>query len=587
MNKVLLILAIISILVFSSCAWVGSENNENNGNSTTSTKKDDWVFKPEKDDFDFMVPMPGINDGALSFAVTKEANIGFSVGGAKDINNFRQNIKEGFLPISSDITYEGLFYGYYFDTGATKECTSLFCPSYSRAKSLDPINQEEKHFLSVGLNSGIKESDFKRKKLNLVIVLDISGSMGSSFDSYYYDRFGNRKNINKESSSSRRSKMEIANRAVESLIDHLKDDDRLGIVVFDHEAYMAKPISKISEVDIDAIKKHILDLTPQGGTNMEEGMELGTKILKELEYDFKEEYDNRIIFITDAMPNTGDDSGYGLSSMFTKNSENGIYTTFIGVGVDFNTELVEKIIKTKGGNYYSVNSEEEFRKTMDEGFDYMVSPIVFDLKLELKGEGFEIEKVYGSPDADASTGELMFVSTLFPSKTEDGEVKGGLVLIQLKKTGEEENMQLKVSYKDINGKTYTEEENIDFKDTEEEFYENTGIRKGILLTRYANLMKSWVLDERLKDSEEDYDIKKCPIIDDKRGIYPPEHPFFPECFYWIELGEWERQSIKLNIDDHYKNLFEEFAKYFKTEMEEIGDSSLKQELEIIESLIGE
>jgi len=105
-----------------------------------------------------------------------QENIGFSVGGAKDTNNFRENIKNDYLPIPTDITYEGLFYDYYFDTGNQEECNELFCPSYSFAISEDPISQETDHYLSVGLNSGIKESDFARKKLNLVVVLDISGS---------------------------------------------------------------------------------------------------------------------------------------------------------------------------------------------------------------------------------------------------------------------------------------------------------------------------------------------------------------------------------------------------------------------------
>lgn len=41
---------------------------------------------------------------------------------------------------------------------------------------------------TVGLDSGIQASDFKRKKLNVVLVLDVSGSMGSPFDEYYYDQ---------------------------------------------------------------------------------------------------------------------------------------------------------------------------------------------------------------------------------------------------------------------------------------------------------------------------------------------------------------------------------------------------------------
>ncbi len=50
---------------------------------------------------------------------------------------------------------------------------------------------------AVGLDSGIKVADFKRKRLNLIILLDVSGSMSSPFDLYYYDQFtGARKKLN-------------------------------------------------------------------------------------------------------------------------------------------------------------------------------------------------------------------------------------------------------------------------------------------------------------------------------------------------------------------------------------------------------
>ena len=89
------------------------------------------------------------------------------------------------------ITYEGLFYDYYFDTGKAQACEKLFCPSYTYAISKDPISEKDDYYLAVGLNSNIKESDFERKKLNLVVVLDMSGSMSSQFNKYYYDQFGN------------------------------------------------------------------------------------------------------------------------------------------------------------------------------------------------------------------------------------------------------------------------------------------------------------------------------------------------------------------------------------------------------------
>jgi hypothetical protein len=50
------------------------------------------------------------------------------------------------------------------------------------------------------------------------------------------------------------------------------------------------------------------------------------------------------------------------------------------------------------------------------------------------------------------------------------------------------------------------------------------------------------------------------------------------------LGEWERQSDKLKVSNHYEEIFTDFAKYFKEESKQIGDESLDKELKIIEEL---
>ena len=43
--------------------------------------------------------------------------------------------------------------------------------------------------------AGIQAADFKRPDLNLIILLDVSGSMGEAFNRYYYDQFGNQQNL--------------------------------------------------------------------------------------------------------------------------------------------------------------------------------------------------------------------------------------------------------------------------------------------------------------------------------------------------------------------------------------------------------
>lgn len=497
-------------------------------------------------------------------------SIGFSAGGAKDISNFRENILQDYLPLPSDVTYEGLFYDYYFDTGTAKECKKLFCPSYSYAVSKDPLSLQPQYYLSVGLNSGM--TDFQRKKLNLVVVLDFSGSMGSPFDEYYYDRFGNKVEQKGDEASISKTKMQIADESVVALLNHLKPEDRFGMVLFSDDAFLVDPLTSVADKNLDRLKGRILNIKETYGTNMEAGMQKGTALFDRFLQADKSEYENRIIFLTDAMPNMGETGDLGLYRMLEDNADQGIYTTFIGIGVDFNTELIESISKIKGSNYYSVHSASEFRARMNDEFDFMVTPLVFDLRLKLDAPGYEIEKVYGSPEADQATGELMKVNTLFPSKAEEGQVKGGVILVKLKKLSNQENMRLSVSYQDRNGVKDSDEAQVDMAEENADFYQNSGIRKAVLLSRYADLLKNWIIDER---TAADKGWKIVPSVTIASGIVIP-----------IELGEWERQSLPLAVSKPYPELFGRFSDYFQSEAQVLGDRTLDQEEAILKKLEG-
>ena len=502
--------------------------------------------------------------------------LGFAVGGAKDADNFRKNSENCFLPLPTDITYEGLYYDYFFDTGETRACEKLFCPSYSYALSKDPFSGEDEHYLQVGLNSGIKESDFERKKLNLVIVLDISGSMSSPFNRYYYDGFGNRKTTEADEDAGR-SKMEIASKAVVGMLDHLNEEDRFGIFLFDNEGYLGRPMKEVRNTDMNAVKDYVLQLQPRGGTNFEAGYEGGTKLFAEFLEADSDEYENRIIFLTDAMPNTGSIRREGLLGLTRRNADNGVYTTFIGIGVDFNTELIETITKVRGANYYSVHSAKQFKTRMDDEFEYMVTPLVFNLLLKLDAPGFEIEKVYGSPEADEATGEIMKVNTLFPSKREDGETKGGIVILKLRKTGSDRSLKLTTTYADRSGNPGGDKVNVNLPSVNSDHYDNEGIRKGILLARYVNLMRNWIDHERENYQREE---PAPPVMTHRTGIIIPPDP------ETIQLNPWERQSIPLLVSTGYRELISEFNDYFKKESKIIGDDSLSREVEIMEKLTG-
>lgn len=494
--------------------------------------------------------------------------LGFSVGGAKDATSYRENIKNNYFPLETDITYEGIYYDYYFDTGKTNSANDgeMFYPSYSKAISKDPISGEEEYFLSVGLNSNIKESDFSRENLNLILALDISGSMGTSLNSYYYD--GNSKSNNSEDVN--KTKMQLAEEALNMTLDVLGEYDNVGIVLFESEAYRAKNMDLMVNTDVDSLKKHILEVKATGGTNFGSAYKLATEMIKENELFNVEGFTNRIIVITDAMPNIGNTTKEGLKKEMYENAQKGIYTSFIGVGVDFNTEVIKNITDVRGSNYHSIAEVDDFKKVLADEFDFMVTPMVYDLDLSLLSEDYEIEAVYGTDSIDSEEANIMHVNTLFPSSSDSsGDVKGGLIVLQLKKIKDTKDakMDIVVSYETVKGEKKQNSTSVTFENNGKEYYDNTGIRKGIALERYVSTIKDWIAYDR--DEEKDYLItEKCGII----------------CWPVPYLNENERQSVKLEVSKEYKEIFKKLSDYLETEMKAVDDNTMQQEIDILKKL---
>ncbi|HKL29188.1 MAG TPA: VWA domain-containing protein [Natrialbaceae archaeon] len=501
---------------------------------------------------------------AMATNAPSSGNVGLAAGGAKDVVTFRRNVEEGFLPIPSSIPYEGLFYDYYFDTGGSGNCNATFCPAYSPAVSEDPLADETERYFTVGLDSGLSQSEFSRKKLNLVVVLDVSGSMSSSFDEYYYDRFGNKKEVENHTDD---PKIEVAKEALASLTEQLRPGDRFGVVLYNNESTVAKPLNPVAETDMDAIRGHIEeDIEAGGGTRLSGGLTDAEELLAEYADADQREWENRMIVLTDAMPNLGDTDEGSLEETLEGYAEDSIHTTFVGVGVDFNTEIVDGITSVRGANYYSVHSADEFEQRVADEFEYMVTPLVYDLQLELDAPEASVAKVYGSTAAEDATEDLVKVNTLFPSPKREGKAKGGVVLVKLADAAGSE-LDLTASWVTRDGKTHETTETVAIPDRDPDYYANSGIHKAVLLTRYADLMKSWMIAEREGDDE-------APVSKSE-GIEPPEDDYD---------DRWEQQSEPLTVSETYRERFDRFAGYFRDEMNALGDESLEQELELLRKL---
>ena len=586
--------------------------------------------------------MAAVSVGAGIGAMTAEASpgrIGLSTGGQQDIENFRENFQDGYLPLPTDVSFNGIIKDYYFNiNGTTCGEDEAFCPTYSVALAPNPLNPEGASldtFVSVGLDSGLSASEVTRKPLNLVILLDYSGSMASPFDQYYYDfETGVEKELTEEDMS--KTKMDVAKGVMNGILDLLNEGtDKVAITLFETSSCTPKALGDVKCADLEALQQSILeDIQPAGSTNMAQGYDDATKQLKDCKQCMEaglQNAENRIILITDAQPNSGDWTEQGFLARLKANAADNIFTTVVGVGLDFNTELIQSITQdVKGANYFSVHSPGDFQEKLVEDFEYAVNPLLFDINLTIDSDsltrGWKIASVYGAPNAGeavSSGGDVLTINTLFPSpKTEQG-IKGGVLLLRMIPPDDvhASPLTLTVTYEDRNGTQHTSQRAVSFPaDMSSELYGSPGVEKAVLLARYTDLIQSWLLDEWGAESDgesseepivipsyicnQGFPQTVCPSTEDNstdlqveafdgeggcvlRGEYVN-----PQCILPVQpiiggplLGKWERRSETLRTSENTKQVIRTFLPWFLSEIEKVGDGSLKQEADTLNAIL--
>ena len=507
---------------------------------------------------------------------TGSETVGVAAGGATDLHNFRENIRSGYTPHPAAISDEGLFYDYTFQTGERTEGEALFAPRYATAVTNHPLTDETERYLSVGLDSTLASTEFKRPQLELVVVVDVSGSMTSPFRTYHYDE---RDDYQSAESATHHSvndgtphetneiereerpvtKLDAAVESLCALTEQLRDDDELGVVLYNHRAHVAKPLRDVATTDMPAIRDHIREIGAGGGTNLADGFRAAAELFSKERPDGQTE--RRVLFMTDMMPNTGTTDADELTSLFAEAAIEGIHTTFIGIGLDANPALTQTLSGIRGANHYFIQSVSEFVRRLSEEFAYMVTPLVYDLTLELETDGYEIAAVHGSPSAEPTTNRLMHVGTLFPAQKDDGETRGGVVLVRLNQVAQAGEIQLVASWTERGGGEYTERVSVEMPD-EPDCYDHSGVRKAVALARYARELRTWARDSHDRAGRE-------TGVDE---LLPNPH------------GQHERQSVPLSVSPEFASRFLDLRSYLTAEIEAVGDETMGREVELVDTL---
>jgi Ca-activated chloride channel family protein len=482
-----------------------------------------------------------------------------SLSGAKGIGSFSTNISYGSWPHPSTISHEGLIDDYFFE--GVDEKSKLFKSCYSFAVSKDPFSGKLEHYVCVTCVSCLDGDGLKkvgRPNLNLTILLDISGSMGSTFSG----------------TGETKPKLEVAKEAILAILSKLKPTDSFCLLTFDDKVDVLQPLALWDVKKSGPLKEKLAKLQTRGGTEMGVGMTACASVYDSLSKEQKSN-ENRVIILTDAELSSEDEA---LVVNITKSSaDKKIYTTFVGIGIDFNTRLISQLSSIRGQNYLSVKSAKEFKKQMDEEFDYLVTPIVFNADVAIQSNSsWKPVRAYGSPGNEIpSQGKLLSINSVFPSAKENATLnKGGSIVVLLEpdsKSDSNQSLTLKVTYQDRDGKTYNDEETLQIPQVKpnEEYYSNLSARKLILLVRYVNFMK-WFLSDCLKFQPKNQTEKLNPSKNlNQTGIPIPA----------ASDDQDEGYSVAEPLfDSSYKELMKKFLEYMKKEMSVIQDKLLDRDL---------
>ncbi|MCA9520816.1 MAG: VWA domain-containing protein, partial [Myxococcales bacterium] len=334
--------------------------------------------------------------------VSAGKNLGATPGGAQDIGLVRRWIEDGLVPTGNNLTVEGLLSEHDLPIEG-QTCEQFLCVHGALGMSPTLDDDDGTTFVQIGFMSGLRTDTFKRRPLNLVVVVDVSGSMGSG------------------------DKMVATREALNHLVDQLGEDDRFGIVKFNSEASVV--LESTPATDKAALKAAIAQLNAGGSTNIEAGLVMGY----EMAAKFLEESgrNHRVMLFTDAQPNVGNTEQGGFIAIAKKYADLGIGLSSFGVGIDFQHELILGISQIRGGNYFYLENADKIRKVFDEDFDYLVTPLAYDMKVSLTpGANYEIVDVYGIPNW--SKGEqtiTLDVKTVFLSRNK------GAIMLRLKYVG--------------------------------------------------------------------------------------------------------------------------------------------------------
>jgi Ca-activated chloride channel family protein len=190
-----------------------------------------------------------------------------------------------------------------------------------------------------------------RNPLNLAMVLDRSGSMEGA---------------------------KIANlrTAAKQVIDLLDTADLVSITAFSDRVFKIAPSQEAA--DADTLKSLIGTIRDGGGTAMSGGMRQG---MRELEKQLSPDRLNRMLLLTDGQTFGDEDECRALGAEM---GSNGIVIQALGLGEDWNEELLDEVAEASGGKADFIEQADQITGVFEETVQRMQAAVVQNAELILR-----------------------------------------------------------------------------------------------------------------------------------------------------------------------------------------------------------
>ena len=251
------------------------------------------------------------------------------------------------------------------DAVRIEEMINYFTYSYPQPEGEDPfsINTElascpwnENHKLvHIGLQ-GKKIPTENLPSSNLVFLIDVSGSMNSA------------------------NKLPLLKSAFKMLVEELRDQDRVAIVVYAGAAGLVLPSTPGS--DKEKIIQALDRLEAGGSTAGGAGIKLAYEVAMQ---NFRKEGNNRIILATDGDFNVGASSNAEMERLIEQKRNQGVFLTVVGFGMgNYKDDKMELLANKGNGNYAYIDNLQEARKVFVSEFGGTLFTIAKDVKFQIE-----------------------------------------------------------------------------------------------------------------------------------------------------------------------------------------------------------